>query len=79
MGADRSGSVGYSEAGRCDVVTETCPECARRWVQPGDSFRDADTVRYAFDCPQCWHRWVTSYSAAHYAIPNDSIPELWSA
>ena len=40
-------------------MTDTCPRCCRRHVQPRAERTDATQIRSAYRCPNCGHAWIT--------------------
>ena len=41
-------------------MTDTCPNCLRRDVQPRAERTDNAQIRSAYRCPSCGHAWITS-------------------
>lgn len=41
-------------------MTDTCPSCLERDVQPRAERDDGHQTRSAYRCPHCGHAWITS-------------------
>jgi transposase-like protein len=54
------------------AMTDSCPNCCRRGVEPIAVRRRGDAIAHGYQCPGCGHRWATSrllsaYSEIHRA------------
>ncbi|WP_159056571.1 hypothetical protein [Streptomyces yokosukanensis] len=41
-------------------MTDTCPNCLERGIQPRAERRDDTQIRSAYRCPHCHHAWITN-------------------
>ena len=41
-------------------MTDTCPNCVRRHVEPTAEERTSTTITHTYTCPDCGHIWDTS-------------------
>lgn len=41
-------------------MTDTCPDCLERGIQPRAERTDATQLRSAYRCPHCGHAWITN-------------------
>jgi len=53
-------------------VTDSCPNCCERGVNPAAARRRNDSIVHGYQCPACGHCWATSrllsaYSEIHRA------------
>ncbi|MEV7975371.1 hypothetical protein [Streptomyces sp. NPDC086519] len=53
-------------------MTDSCPNCCERGIDPAAEKRSGDSIVHGYQCPSCGHRWATSrllsaYSEIHRA------------
>jgi hypothetical protein len=53
-------------------MTDSCPNCCERGVDPCAERRRGDSIVHGYRCPKCGHQWATSrllsaYSEVHQA------------
>lgn len=41
-------------------MTDTCPNCCQRGIQPRAERTDTTQLRSAYRCPHCQHAWITN-------------------
>lgn len=65
-------------------MTDSCPNCVHRGVEPLDERRDGDQITHDYHCPACGHGWFTSrylpaYSEIHNrpAVTTCPTPSKW--
>ena len=61
-------------------MTDSCPNCVRRGVEPTSERREGDQIVHRYQCQACGHRWHTSrylpaYSELHGRRGTQAVEE----
>lgn len=48
-------------------MTDSCPNCCERGIDPCASRRRGDSIVHGYQCPKCGHRWATSRLLSAYS------------
>ena len=59
-------------------MTDSCPRCLRRRIQPRAVVHRGDSIACGYHCPKCAHTWATTWDRAASSQTDVGMPRYWS-
>lgn len=53
-------------------MTDTCPNCLERDIEPALERRRGQTTRHGYQCPHCKQQWITERIDTAYPAGQDA-------